>query len=485
MTHIFTIQDDTVLIDKLIVSELNGNITIKGQTTAHGSVNIYGDITTRTITADTLRVKNLISDTTEFGNWHASTFSELNGKGITWTCDEGATQLIYRTGNRIWTSSNVDISVDSSYMIDNTSVLSLNALGPTITKSNLRQIGALNALSVLGTASIGGFAYFDDNTYRLGLGTTEPNASISIIDNNVEISIGSPAPNLAVIGTNSNHDFAIITDNLSRITVKHSGEVHIGDEVSKSAVLKVFGSIQADAIVSDIRVERTSSLEFNETKTEGVFKKGLIWNTADNNSKKLLLLNEPSRLWTSESFDIAANNSYYINGVEIISETSLGNSVVTSNLETVGNLKELTVSGDTVLNGNVSVTNLSINAISLSSLTSREELSVNVQNTDVLYANASEIIVGSTKQPRRPVKVFGPLSIGINNPDPSISLSVSGNVSFNNKKFMTGISVPSSGSYTKGDIVWSENPMEDGYVGWVCIRSGTPGEWKPFGALGA
>ena len=315
MTHIFNIQNDTVLIDKLAVSQINSNVSINGNTITHGSVNIYGDLQTRDITAHTLRVKELISETTEFGNWYAKTFSELNGKGITWTCDEGSTQLIYRTGNRIWTSSNIDISVESSYLIDNTAVLSLTSLGPTVTKSNLRQVGALTALSVIGSAAISGFAYFDENTNRLGLGTTDPSASISIIDNNVEISIGSPANNIASIGTNSNHDFSIITDNIDRIIVKHSGDIEIGNQFNKSAVLKVFGSIYADSIVSDIRVERTSSLIFNETTTEGVYNKGLSWNNVDNTSSQLLLKADPCRLWSSESIDISLNKSYHINGI--------------------------------------------------------------------------------------------------------------------------------------------------------------------------
>lgn len=485
MTHLFTIQEDTVVIDKLAVSKINSDVTITGNTTACGSVNIRGDLQTTNITTGTLRVKELISETTDFGNWAAKTFDELNGKGITWTCNEGATQLIYRTGNRIWTSSNVDIAAESTYMIDSIPVLSSYALGQSVTKSNLRQVGALNALSVIGAASISGFAYFDDNTSRLGLGTSEPNASISIVDNNVEISIGSPAYNLATIGTYSNHDLAIITDNTPRIIIKQSGEIQISDEVSKSGVLRVFGSIYADSIVTDTRVTRSSSLEFNETKESSIYDKGLIWKT-ESSLKQLVLVNDPSRLWSSESFDIGFGKSYYINGNAVISETSLGEKIINSNLVTVGNLKSLTVDGDITVNGNVSFNNpLSLTSLEVSELSSPNTLTVNASNTDILYANDTEIIIGSKQQPRRPLKVFGTLSIGVTNPDPLVSFSVNGNVSFNNKKFMNGVSIPTSGEFAKGDIVWSENPIEDGYVGWVCIRSGTPGEWKPFGALGA
>lgn len=491
MTHLFTIKDDTVIVGKLAVSEINGDVTITGTTTAYGSFNISGDIHTHDITANTLRVKELITDATDFGNWYAKTFDELNGKGMTWFCDEGSAQLIYRTGNRIWTTSNIDVAPGFSYMIDNIPVLSANALGQTITKSNLRQVGALTALSVIGATSLGGFAFFDDNTFRIGVGTSEPNAAISIVENNVEIAIGSPVPNLATVGTYSNHDLSIVTDNIPRITIKQSGEVHIGNELNKNSILTVFGAIYADSIVTDTRLERTSSLEFVETRDESIYEKGLVWKT-DSFSKQLLMIDSPSRLWSSESIDIPMGKSYHINGIEVISENMIGARVLHSHLVTLGSLQELTVSGNTTLHGNVSILSaLSVKSLEVDTLVinnhglSADSILLSTHDTDSFYADLNEIVIGSKQNTRRPVKIFGTLSIGINKPDPTVNLAVNGAVSFNNKKFITGVAVPTTGSFIKGDICWSENPIEDGHVGWVCIRSGAPGEWKPFGAIGA
>ena len=44
--------------------------------------------------------------------------------------------------------------------------------------------------------------------------------------------------------------------------------------------------------------------------------------------------------------------------------------------------------------------------------------------------------------------------------------------------------VPRTGLYNKGDIVWNDDPMPNGIVGWICIRTGTPGEWRTFGMIG-
>jgi hypothetical protein len=485
MTHLFTIQDDTVIIDKLAVAELYGNVAIKGDTITYGSVNINGDLTSQEITTDVLRVKRLITDTSDFGNWSAKTFADLNGKGITWNCEEGSTQLIYRTDNRLWTSSNIDLLDGSAYMIDNTAVLSATKLGPTVTKSNLRQVGALTALSVIGAASIGEFAFFDNTSARLGLGTETPNSAISIIDNNVEISIGSPAYNLAVVGTYSNHDLSFISDNIPRMTIKNSGEIHIGDKISNLGVLRVYGTVYANSVVVDNRIERSNSLEFNpEVNTNDVFNKGLVWNDPTI-AKQLILIDNPSRIWSSEPIDIAAGNSYYINGDEVISSTTLGLKILNSSLVKVGNLKELTVDGDTILNGSVTLTkSLNVQSIQLSSIVSSDAISILNNEINVLSASATDITIGALQRPK-PVKIFGPVSIGINNPDPTVNFSVNGNVSFNNKKFITDNKIPLTGVFSKGDICWNETPTETGYVGWVCIQSGSPGEWRPFGLIGA
>ena len=56
MTNLFTIQKDTVIIDKLAVTNLLGNITINGNTKSFGSISIIGDLATQNIIADTIKV---------------------------------------------------------------------------------------------------------------------------------------------------------------------------------------------------------------------------------------------------------------------------------------------------------------------------------------------------------------------------------------------------------------------------------------------
>lgn len=474
MTQPFNIQNDTVVIN---------NLSLSGTANVDTSLSITQDLTVcGTITADQINVKTIISDAGEAGSWVSEEETDLNGKGFTWSYSEGSTYLIYRTGNRLWCNGSIDLDAAASYKIDNTEVINVNSLGSSVVNSKLRTVGKLNSLTVIGDTSIGEFAYFNTVFNRLGLGTDEPNASISIVDNDVEISIGSPKNGLAIIGTHSNHDLEFITDNTARISIKSDGEVHIGDFNNKSATLRVYGSIYAENIVTDTRLERTSPLEFTTSRDTGIYGKGLIW-TGSGPTKQLVMMANPDRLMSTESIEIGQDQSYYINGVSVLTETSLGDGIINSKLTSIGTLESLRVSGNAQL-ASVTVETISVNEISLKQISSYENISINASNLEVLYADSTEISIGDRKNSRKPVKVFGPLSVGISNPDPSVSLSVNGNFSFSNKKFITGTEAPTTGSYIKGDICWNQNPQEDSYIGWVCVVEGDPGIWAPFGIIG-
>ena len=43
--------------------------------------------------------------------------------------------------------------------------------------------------------------------------------------------------------------------------------------------------------------------------------------------------------------------------------------------------------------------------------------------------------------------------------------------------------IPTSGSWNRGDIIYTKYPVACGYIGWVCVSSGTPGTWKGFGKI--
>ena len=81
--------------------------------------------------------------------------------------------------------------------------------------------------------------------------------------------------------------------------------------------------------------------------------------------------------------------------------------------------------------------------------------------------------------------IKGNLGIGVSNIPDDLSLETERPVKFQGKKFEVGNKIPTIGLYNKGDLVWDDDPKPNGILGWICIRTGTPGEWRTFGTIGA
>lgn len=487
MAQIFNIIDDTVVINKLALRYLDGNITVTGTLDSVGSAKFQGDLDVAgTLTVETINVKNLVTDNgglASIGEWKYDTEVELNGKGFTWETASQSTKLMYRPGNRLWTNANLDLGMGAVFSIDDAPVLTADSLGETIIRSKLTQVGTLDSLAVSGDVTLSDFAFFNSTFNRFGIGTDEPQAALSILDNNVEIIMGSPVANLATIGTYSNHDVGIVTDNIARITVKGSGEVIIPGS------LRVSGTLFADTVQTDNRITRTHPLEFKATADTSIYGLGLLW-SGTGRPRQLSMMANPDRLWTSESFDVGPGKSYFVNGQEALTATGLGDGIVSSNLTSLGALQSLTVQGsadflDTVNINEMTVAKVSCGDIAITSagVTSQTAIVMSVQGKRAIYADDDQVSIGDAQAQYKPVKVFGALSVGINNPDPSLSFSVNGDVNIGGKRFTSSDTAPGIGTYQVGDICWNTKPQANSYVGWVCIVSGDPGEWLPFGGI--
>jgi hypothetical protein len=480
MSQPFNIQNDTVVITKLSVDEIVNAVSVNE------------------LSVDTLHVKNLIETekpTTEVGQWAVQTEDQLNGKGFSWTWGNGSAKLQYRAGERIWTNVDFDVAESKGYSIDGIRVLSRNELGRQITKSNLREVGTLNDLEVAGDVNIGEYAFFKTNFQRLGINTDNPSNALSIVENEIEIAIGSKQIGRGYIGTHTNHDLVLGTDNTSRILLKNNGEIIFGNEQAKNSVVRIYGELFVDAITTDNRTDRYSPLQFNATRDTGVYGLGLEWVGAG--ASKLFVMKEgPDRLWTTESLDLAYGQAYHINGTAVITETALGRNITNSNLTNLGTLHSLTVSGGTALLGDVDASSARVRVKALSFNDGTQQLSIDnykidtsnqytisVRGQDSVYVDSTEIALGTKNNPKRPVKIFGQLSVGINNPNPKLALAVEGNIGFANRSFSSGSSAPTQGISNVGDIVWNDNPTAHGYVGWVCTVAGDPGTWLSFGAI--
>lgn len=416
---------------------------------------------------------------------------DLDGQGLLFNDGSTTKHLIMREGN-LWSNTNINLTSGLAVMFNNTVALKQNELGSTVIKSNLREVGVLKSLRVAGKTALADVVTVDPDFKRVGINSDTPNAALSIVDNGVEIVIGSDKNDTAKIGTYTADDVSIITDNTERMLFTRSGEIVVGHAKHKNAVFKVNGKIIADSIETNNR--SIKSLEFGppEWHTEP-HQIGLFWKGTSTRSFTLDL--DPDRFLSSESIDLAVEKYYSIDRAMVLSKTSLGASVTDSSLTKLGILENLNVAGPVRFSG-IGQTLTFNNGLTLSSTTNSITFDYNAIKAsnnfavevdgepEISVSSNGNISIGNRHNVNRTVSVFGQLSVGVRHPDPGVSFVTAGTMSFAGKKFITGDIVPTTGQFNKGDICWNIDPKVSDYVGWVCVMSGTPGQWEPFGAIG-
>ena len=290
------------------------------------------------------------------------------------------------------------------------------------------------------------------------------------------------------------------------ITVPSITTPEINSAVTVNGELTVQGTITAsklhvDEISSDVRNERTSPLEFKGPSLAG---KGLIW-TGKNHTRQFTFQENEDRLFSSENVDLLTGKQYMVDNNPVLSLDTIGPTVHTSSLRRVGTLENLQTTGhlnvDNFIfwdsdsmrlgigtespNGMVSVKNLEHEFV----IDYTEDLQYKIgtwtsTGLKIVTDDVERITVNGVGQItlHDRVNINGRLGIGVNNFN-DVDISTAGPVKFQNKKFEVSNRFPTSGSYNQGDIVWNDTPAPTAYVGWVCTRTGAPGDWKPFGAI--
>ena len=158
---------------------------------------------------------------------------------------------------------------------------------------------------------------------------------------------------------------------------------------------------------------------------------------------------------------------------EVLWKDRLGRSVKKSNLEQVGNLKDLRVKNTLY----AAESRVGINTDAPSA-----DFSVNVNGYEVITKMQDNNAYVGTHAPV-------PFAIGTDD-TPRIICRSNGDVTIGNedikfcdKVFSSGYVAPTEGRWDIGSIVWNSKPAMNQAVGWVCIKGGTPGTWKTFGLV--
>ncbi len=296
----------------------------------------------------------------------------------------------------------------------------------------------------------------------------------------------------------------IVADYLTVATIR--GDTIVENDLNVGGTIKAT-KLEVDEIKADVRNARTTPLIFECSVENTPYGKGLLW-TGYDHTKQLTMSGNPDRLWSSEDFDLHTGHEYKIGNVSVLSANELGADISKSSLTTVGTLRNLQTEGSLIIdqfvfyngdemrfsigsdagNGQLSVAGNEVefivdpeyDAVKVGAYTTSDLKLITDNECRIELKANNRINIGSDSDTITTVK--GKLGVGVNNPD--VCFSTSGPVKFENKKFEVGRDAPQNGIYTKGDIVWNSEPAPTGYIGWVCVKNGTPGDWKPFGVIG-
>lgn len=495
------INDNGVTVGNLAVNQITGSVKVEKGVVSQ-NINVLGTAlinngkVSGTLEVDTLKVKNLTTDASGQDFSQPIVFDQdPDGKGLVWNQGNITHQFVYKSDSqRIFSTAGLDLHRNAKMFIDGQVVLEQGRLGDGITTSSLSKLGRLKSLEVDGGADINSVLFV--NSVGVGINTDEPKSSLNVVDGLVDIVIGANSNDDAYIGTAIASSLTLGANNKSVITINER-HVEFGKNDNK-VLVKINGTLEVDRLVSDTRLERSTALEFIGTEDDSIFGKGLVWK-GTGLTRQLIMVTNPDRIYSTETIDLHADKSFSINKTPVLSRTSLGPSIVDSHLTSLGELKGLTVNGVANINNKLNVDN-SITAYSAMSFRDGSGvLTITGNSLDfehgrfVISANSNEVLsvaedgvthIGSELNKDTLTVIHGALSINQKLPDPDVDLAIGGQMTMSGKKFAVGSEIPTTGSWTKGDIVWNTNPAPTGYVGWVCIDTGRPGTWRPFGLIG-
>ena len=269
-----TVSNDGVKITNLTVDNIS-------------NLSISGTLKTKVLEVDELKADIKFEKDTPI----VFSSDNLDGKGILWKGTSGNTkQFVFATNpDRIFVSENIDFARGKSVTINGIKVIDEQELGPTITKSNLRQVGRLNGLLVDGSMSVGQYMFYNNDTNKFGLGIEDPNGAFSVAEDGIEITIGTKDSVRGYIGTHGSNNLDIITDDTERITITSSGNITLGNPRLAPVQVSVHGKLSVKVSTPDPEVDLhvNGSIKFNNRlhkydrsqPTSGSYNEGdIVWN---------------------------------------------------------------------------------------------------------------------------------------------------------------------------------------------------------------
>jgi hypothetical protein len=276
---VVVVDDNGILTDNIDVEN------IVGDTNVTGNLSVAGEITARKLhvselTADVRQERTASLEFTEESG------DTITNKGLVWRAKDRSQQLIYKPGpDRIFSTMPIDLNVNNYYGIDGVSVLGMNELGPTVTRSSLTQVGVLQNLAIEGNMNIDQYVFWNGDYMRFGIGTETPNGTFGIVQDDAEFIIDTEGKK-ATFGTYTTTDLEVITDNTARITISSTGKITIGADAGAKTTVKGKLGVNVNNPTADIETAGPVSFEGkrfevgNAAPTGGSYRVGdIVWNS--------------------------------------------------------------------------------------------------------------------------------------------------------------------------------------------------------------
>ena len=168
-------------------------------------------------------------------------------------------------------------------------------------------------------------------------------------------------------------------------------------------------------------------------------------------------------------------NKITLNGTDIVDGNTLSNSIVSSNLQKVGQLHELQVSGETLLSGGALYT--TTQRVGVNTIEPSQALSIWDQEVEFGIGKQSSNtgVIGTPRNQTLVLSTNGKNNITLT-PDGATAVTQLniGEVS------ITSAGIPPSDNQPKGTIVFNSNPSLGGPLGWVSLGDA---RWANFGII--
>lgn len=228
--------------------------------------------------------------TDRFLDFHAEPGATNAGRGIIFSGQGPTKQLVYLPDpDRFFTSESIDLAKNKHVSVAGIKILDAQELGSTVVKSNLREVGRLRGLLVDGSVTIDDYIFYSSSSNRLGLGTNEANAAISVAEFGVEVMLGTSEEMHGMVGTYASTDFDIVTDNIARLSVKSNGNIELGNPTKSAVQVKVHGKLSVGVnnpdpnvdmhVAGPVRLNNRIQMYANNPPVSGNYSVGdIVWN---------------------------------------------------------------------------------------------------------------------------------------------------------------------------------------------------------------